>query len=107
VIGGLSRSVATLGMVAGLALAVAWALRMVVQVMGFRDPFVPLWDDVSFLLFETFWGTVWMGQGALLPLLIGVFAWARTGSEAAWKASVAPVLGLVATLALASHAMGV
>lgn len=103
----LERSVAAAGVLAGLVVLVAWALRMVVQVMGFRDPFVPLWDDVSFLLFETTWGTVWMAQGAVVPLLIGAFAWARRGSAGAWRAAPAPVLALVATLALASHAMGV
>jgi copper transport protein len=103
----IERSVASAGVVAGLALIVAWILRMVAQVMGFRDPFVPLWDDVSFLLFETFWGTVWMVQGALLPFVVAAFAWARTGSPAAWRAAGVLSLGLVATLALASHAMGV
>lgn len=106
-VAGLERSVAGAGVIASLVVVVAWALRMVVQVMGFRDPFVPLWDDVSFLLFETTWGTVWMVQGALLPFLIGAFAWARGGSIAAWRAAAVPVLGLVATLSLASHAMGV
>lgn len=104
---GIARSVARTGALVGLLLIVAWILRMVVQVRGFRDPFVPLWDDVSFLLFETFWGTVWMAQGAVLPILIGAFWWARGGSRAAWRLAALPVLALVATLALASHATGV
>ena len=103
----IERSVASAGVIAGLTLVVAWMLRMVVQVMGFRDPFVPLWDDVSFLLFETFWGTVWMAQGALLPFVVAAFVWARTRSVAAWRVAGVLALGLVATLALASHAMGV
>ena len=103
----LARSVAGVGLVTGGVVLLAWVLRMVVQVMGFRDPFVPLWDDVSFLLFETTWGTVWMVQGALLPFLIGAFAWARTGSVGAWRAVAVLALALVATLAMASHAMGV
>ncbi len=103
----IERSVASAGLVAGLVLVVAWSLRMVVQVMGFRDPFVPLWDDVSFLLFETFWGTVWMAQGLLLPFVVGAFAWARTRSLAAWRVAGMLALGLVATLTLSSHAMGV
>lgn len=101
------RRVAGFGLVATLVVLVAWALRMVVQVRGFRDPFVPLWDDVSFLLFETTWGTVWMAQGALLPILFGAFAWARGGSVTAWRVAGVFALGLVATLAMASHAMGV
>ncbi|MEQ1856258.1 MAG: CopD family protein [Longimicrobiales bacterium] len=102
----IERAVATLGVLAGTVALVAWVLRMVVQVRGFRDPFVPLWEDVSFLLFETTWGSVWMAQGVVLPLLIGAFAWARAGSRAAWRAAMAFALGLVATLSLSSHAMG-
>lgn len=104
---GVERSVAGAGAIAGFVLVIAWALRMVVQVMGFRDPFVPLWDDISFLLFETTWGTVWMVQGGLLPFLIGAFLWARSGGANAWRVVSLPVVGLIATLSLASHAMGV
>jgi putative copper resistance protein D len=102
----IERRVAGAGLIATLVLVVAWALRMVVQVRGFRDPFVPLWDDVSFLLFETFWGTGWMMQGVVVTLLLGAFGWARGGSTVAWRIAGVLVLGLVTTLALASHAMG-
>ena len=99
----------------------AWVLKMVVQVMGFRDPFVPLWEDVSFLLFETFWGTVWMAQGVLIPILAIAFWRATTatpgetaGTSAdparvgrSWLAATVLVLALATTLALSSHAMGV
>jgi putative copper export protein len=116
------RRVASSGGFAVLALVAAWMLRMVVQVMGFRDPFVPLWEDVSFLLFETFWGTVWMAQGVVLPLL-GVAFWMARGPAAksgggeagavalrrpwAWWVCGGLALALVATLSLSSHAMGV
>lgn len=87
-------------------LLVAWAVRMVVQVMGFRDPFVPLWDDVSFLLFETFWGTVWIAQGVVALLLAVTFK--RAGaSPRLWWVACALSLCLIATLSLSSHAMGV
>lgn len=103
----IQRAVASIGGFAVLALVAAWLLRMVVQVMGFRDPFVPLWEDVSFLLFETFWGTVWMAQGVVLPLL-GVSFWLARGRRSwAWWAAGGLALALVATLALSSHAMGV
>jgi putative copper export protein len=107
------RRVASVGVFAVVALVAAWALRMVVQVMGFRDPFVPLWEDVSFLLFETFWGTVWMAQGVVLPLL-GLAFWLARGPSPetparpwAWWVTGALTLALVATLSLSSHAMGV
>jgi copper transport protein len=117
--------VAGVGAATVLVLVAAWMLRGVVQVMGFRDPFAPLSEDVSFLLFETFWGTVWMAQGAILPLLAIAFWRARgplrdeagigstmtDGSafrlSGSWGVALALVLMLVATLALSSHAMGV
>jgi putative copper export protein len=106
----LERRVATLGVATVVALAAGWVLRMVVQVMGFRDPFVPLWEDVSFLLFETFWGTVWMVQGALLPVLGVAFLRAQGmpgPRSVAWGVATFLALCLVSTLALSSHAMGV
>ena len=97
----IEHRVASVGLVTSLVLIASWLLRMVVQVMGFRDPFVPLWEDVSFLLFETFWGTVWMAQGVTLSLLALAFWRAR------WWAAAGLVAALVSTLALSSHAMGV
>ena len=116
---GIERRVTRLGLASTAVLVVAWILRMVVQVMGFRDPFVPLWDDVSFLLFEIFWGTVWMVQGAVLVLL-AVCMWlagrSRTVSDApgsavppmsfGWIASAPLVVALAVTLAMSGHAMG-
>lgn len=117
--------VARIGVVAGLATFVAWVLRMVDQVIRFRDPFVPLWEDVSFLLFETFWGTVWMAQGVIIPLITFAFwrAASRGGPEgsprvatsrpgtgamtAPWWTATVLAIALVATLAMSSHAMGV
>jgi putative copper resistance protein D len=115
----IERRVASLGAATVLALIAVWALRMVVQVINFRDPFVPLGEDVSFLLGET-WGKVWMAQGAILPALAFAFWRARASSApyagtthgrattpVAWNAAAALVLLLTATLALSSHAMGV
>lgn len=102
---GIERRVARLGMVSTAVLLVAWILRMVVQVMGFRDPFVPLWDDVSFLLFEIFWGTVWMGQGAVLVLL-AVSLWLAGRSSLGWAVAAPLVVALAVTLAMSGHAMG-
>jgi putative copper export protein len=120
-VAGAERRVASLGFAATGVLAVAWILRMVVQVMGFRDPFVPLWDDVSFLLFEIFWGTVWMGQGVVIALLAATLWLAGRGGKGhaasgadhapgisvAWAAAALFVIALAGTLALSGHAMGV
>jgi putative copper export protein len=102
---GIERRVAQLGLASTAVLVVAWILRMVVQVMGFRDPFVPLWDDVSFLLFEIFWGTVWMVQGAVL-LLLAVSLWLAGRSRLGWVAATPLVVALAVTLAMSGHAMG-
>lgn len=110
-------AVASLGLMAAVALLVAWALRLVVQVMGFRDPFVPLWDDVSFLLFEVFFGTVWMLQGVVIALLSGSLWMARRRARSeggtvvrpvgvAWVVATFLVLALATTLALSGHAYG-
>lgn len=114
--------VAWIGFLTTLVLLVAWMLRMVVQVIGFRDPFVPLWEDVSFLLFEMFWGTVWMAQGIVLVVLAVAFLLSRRRAPAgggerlqtglgplapSWLAAAVLVLALVTTLALSGHAMGV
>jgi putative copper export protein len=109
-------NVAWAGVVAGLVVFGAWILRMVAQVMGFRDPFVPLWEDVSFLLFETFWGTVWMAQGLIAVLLTGAFlnAGSRGRGIAAdvgssnwpWRFATILTIALAATMALSSHAVG-
>jgi putative copper export protein len=110
--------VASVGVVTGFVLIAAWVLRLVAQVMGFRDPFVPLWEDVSFLLFEVPWGAVWMAQGVVVALLTLSFWSARrsAGERPAassvgpmgwpWQAATILVLGLAATLALSGHAFG-
>ncbi len=112
----LERRVASLGVVAAAGLTVAWSLRGVVQVMGFRDPFAPLWDDVSLLLFQTFWGTVWIGQGVVLLLLLVMSCFvtfrlrgheARVTPGFPWGATLALVLAVAITLAMSGHAMGV
>jgi len=98
---------------------------MVVQVIGFRDPFAPLWDDVSLLLFQVFWGTVWMAQGVVLVLLAAALWLARRRGAtiagepseglpseglaslgAGWAAAAVLMVALAATLALSGHAMG-
>ena len=125
---GVERRMATAGLLATLFLTLVWGLRMVVQLAGFRDPFVPLSEDLDFLIRETFWGTVWVWQGALLPMLAAAFWLARPrgdsggrgpvpappqsspdarGSRVAWGAAGVLVTLLVLTLALSSHAMGV
>ncbi len=99
-----------------------WALGLVVQVAGFRDPFVPLREDVLFLLGSTFWGSVWLAQGLVL-LLLGLSLRTLAGSGEPTDTSssdeaIRPlgprstvtavlIVALPVTLALSSHAMAV
>jgi len=117
----MERRATSVGLATAWVLVAAWILRIVVQVMGFRDPFAPLWDDVSLLLFETFWGTVWMAQGGVLALLAAVLWLTGRGLgtssgetrpsgppalSAGWAAAAVLVVALSATLALSGHAVG-
>ena len=125
VLAAVERRVARIGVVTSLVLIAAWMLRLVVQVIGFHFPGDPLWPDVSFLLFENFWGTVWMAQGVVLVLLTAAFWVTPLRGPAAeeretngaqltlpplspsWLGAGILVLALVTTLALSGHAMGV
>lgn len=98
--------VRTVALLAAIAVVVGWLMRGGVQLMAFRDPFVPIREDIDLLLFQTFWGTVWMAQGAVVVAL--ALAMAAAGSfAAAWKGSALLVLALAATLTASGHAMGV
>jgi len=116
---------ARIGRNAAVLLIPVWALRIQVQLLGFRDPFVPLSEDLSFLVRETFWGTVWLAQGLLLLLAAAWFHLlavrhagahraganqprARIGSSTEpirWAIAACGVLLLTMTLPLSSHAM--
>lgn len=112
----IEERVAHLGRGAAVLVLVAWLLRGVVQLMAFRDPFAPLSDDISFLLFELFWGPVWMTQGAVSVLLVATFS--ILGRARPPESPIAPALGLgwlcaafgtaalVVTISLSGHAMG-
>jgi len=113
----MERRVATLGATSSMVLVVAWLLRGAVQLWTFRDPFVPLGEDISFLLFEMFWGTVWMAQGVIVVLLLLAHLASRPPldggrvpvparvSTARWITG-ALSLALIASLSMSSHAMG-
>jgi putative copper export protein len=112
--------VARLAFASALVVVLAWFLRGVVQLIAFRDPFVPIGEDVDLLLFQTFWGTVWMVQGGVVVLLaVALLLAHRTASShrareepttfaptRSWIGAAPVVLGLSATLAASGHAMG-
>lgn len=117
-LGAVARAVIRWARMAALALIAAWVLRMVVQVAAFRDPFAPLWDDISLLLFQTAWGTIWMAQGVVvigIAMTLGLAVrqspereGAASGLEvtAAWWVLTLLTFALVTTLAMSGHAMG-
>jgi putative copper export protein len=125
-LGQLEPRVAAIGAGASLILLAVWGLRLYIQLLGFRDPFVPVSEDLAFLVFETTWGMVWMVQGGLLGLLALGFVLATHGgadmipARVEWGSPEPPprlpwrwrllnlgILGVVATVALSSHAMSV
>lgn len=114
----LERRVVRIALGIALALVLVWALRLYVQLLGFRDPFAPLREDLEFLLTGTFWGTVWIAQGGIVVLLALTLALlarsARTDDERPSGAAALlwPIAGmatgaLVLSLAFSSHALSV
>jgi len=115
--------VASMGLTAATVLVGAWLLAFLVQILGFRDPFVPIREDAAFLLTRTFWGRIWMVQGVLtvgLAWVLAALAQSRAGApdlegsnspEArrfpGWAAATALAIGLPITMSLSSHAMSV
>jgi putative copper export protein len=86
----LDRRVHRMALRIALVVVAGWALRLPVQLMGFRDPFVPLREDLRILLLETVWGSVFIGQGIILIfLLTALFAVAAMKSVAESGASPA------------------
>ena len=118
-IAALTGRVERIGLGAALGLIFAWALAFVVQVAAFRDPFVPLGEDVAFLLWDTSWGSAWLVQGSVGVVLLLVFLrlvrlrrTARRKADesgrmsAGWRSVAGLVLLLPMTQALSGHAMG-
>lgn len=118
-IAALTGRVERIGLGAALGLVLAWALAFVAQLAAFRDPFVPLREDVAFLLWDTSWGRAWLVQGSVGVVLLLVFlrlvrlrrtARRTTGESgrmsAGWRSVAALVLLLPLTQALSGHAMG-
>ena len=99
------------------ALMAAWLMRMSLQIIAFRDPFVPLRDDISLLLFQTAWGTTWIIQGVVVIGIAGVLRWGvprESGDGLSRPMKITPVistlpvlvLSLILTLSMSGHAMG-
>lgn len=128
----MERRVAGVALGGCLALLLAWGGRLWVQLMEFRDPFAPLSEDLTYLVLETFWGSVWIAQGGvLLALFVGFLVLGRRAGRTSppspgltpegvprrgprrlelplrWAVVGAGVGLLLLTLSLSSHAMSV
>lgn len=110
----LVRRAATLVRVGALATLVGAGLDLAHQLLAFRDPFVPLRDDLELLVGGTLWGRVWSVRiaAALLLLLSSLpitgSAGAGSGGIRRLRWAVATVAGatLAVTPALSGHAIG-
>ncbi len=115
------RRVARIAGVVSFILIPIWLLRLYIQVLGFRDPFVPWSEDASFLIRETIFGPVWIAQGILLFVLAAVLTRLGWGAGATpeqlstspgerhleWGIVAGAAAGLGFTLAMSSHALSV
>lgn len=75
---------ARIGLAASVSLLAALSLVLARQLIDFRDPFVPLSEDLSLLVGGTAWGAAWSG-GVFLALVAAVaFGLAGRGLRSAW-----------------------
>lgn len=99
------RAAGRVGLV-GTCLALAGlALALVRQVAEFRDPFVPLTEDLA-LLMGSAWGAAWYGALAASVLGLVGFGLAVAGRRVGWWVAVPGVLALSLFPGLTGHAGG-
>lgn len=90
---------------AGLTL-LGVGLYLVRQLLEFRDPFVPLSEDLG-LLMSTPWGTTWIWTAVAVVALLVALLVARSGRRIGWWVATPVVLALAAFPGLTGHAAGV
>ena len=82
------------GVAAALLLLVGLALTLARQTIEFRDPFVPLAEDLELLLGRTDWGAAWMTAVALTVVAVHSLWRAAKGSRGGWWVATAAVVAL-------------
>jgi copper transport protein len=101
------RQVATIGLIAALALLPAALIRWIAQVRDMADPGDPTpdWRAISMAVTgHTRWGQIFIAH-VLLAVVAGMaFAVARAGRRAGWIVAGVAALGLAITPALSGHA---
>ncbi len=77
------RRTAAAGVLASFLILVGLALVLARQLAEFRDPFVPLSEDLS-LLMGSAWGTAWYVAAGAALVTLGAFGLAAVGRAAGW-----------------------
>jgi copper resistance protein D len=101
------RQVATIGLVAALALLPTALIRWAAQVADMADPSEPVhdWRALSMAVTaHTRWGHIWIAHVALAIVAAVAFAAARAGRRTGWIVAGVMALALSATPALSGHA---
>jgi putative copper export protein len=101
------RQVATIGLIAALALLPAALIRWVAQVRDMADPgdASPDWRAISAAVTgHTRWGHIFVAHVLLAVLASMAFVVARAGRRAGWVVAGLAALGLAMTPALSGHA---
>jgi putative copper export protein len=97
---------AVLGGLASVMLLLGLGLVLVRQALEFRDPFVPLSEDLELLLGRTAWGSAWM-TGIALTVAAGYgLVRATRGRAAGWMLTTLAAVLLAAYPAATGHAAG-
>lgn len=100
------RRAAGLGVAGASLTLLGVALYLVRQLVEFRDPLVPLSEDLG-LLMSTPWGTTWIWAAVGVIALLAALLVARSGRRPGWWAATPLALALGAFPGLTGHAAGV
>lgn len=103
---GPAERAAALGVAGALSVAVGVALYLGRQLREFRDPFVPMTEDLS-LLMSTPWGRSWIAAAVTSAALLAGLLAARSGRRAGWWVATPAALALATFPGLTGHAAGV
>jgi putative copper export protein len=101
------RQVATIGLIAAVALLPAALIRWVAQVADMADPAEPVhdWRALSMAVTgHTHWGHILIAHVVLAIVAAVAFAAARAGRRVGWMVAGVMALALAATPALSGHA---
>jgi copper transport protein len=101
------RQIATIGLVAALALLPAALIRWGAQVVEMADPSDPSpnWRALMVAVTgHTWWGHIWIAHVTLAVIAAAGFAVAREGRRTGWVLAGLATLALAATVALGGHA---